>query len=160
MFGAVLFSGSTYPATPCAWPTLHRRASRSRSRTSAIAFLVKRLRALDAAVGDSVVAKPTIAVLGAEEALLNKALCHSRASDMASYDTFCRWCIWCHANESNCGPRDTLCASDIVFHAVGSQVNASFLRDTQCHWHKVCHVARRHAAGNPISAGFSHPASR
>ena len=38
--------------------------------------------------------------------------------------------------------RDTLCASDIVFHAVELQVNASLLRDTQCHWHKVCHVSR------------------
>ena len=34
---------------------------------------------------------------------------------------------------------DTLCASDIVCHGREPQVNANALRDTQCHWHKVCH---------------------
>lgn len=39
-----------------------------------VAFLVKRPRVLDAAVGDPAVAKTPIAVLGAEEAPLNKPL--------------------------------------------------------------------------------------
>ena len=45
-----------------------------------------------------------------------------------------RWC------------RDTLCASDIVFHAEDPLFSATLRRDTQCHWHKVCHVSPRNQA--------------